>query len=156
MSKSIVVGVDETANSLAALGWAANMAEESGARLVAVHVRHVAGVVSALGAGAGTADMYQALTELERISRENVAYALAGRSVQWQFDVRSGDPATELIAAASAVDATTIVVGGRQHGIVGGLVVGSVAQKLVRHSPVSVLVVRNGQAHRLDAAATAN
>ena len=31
---------------------------------------------------------------------------------------------------------------------------GSVAQKLIRHSPVSVLVVRDGQAHRLVLAST--
>jgi nucleotide-binding universal stress UspA family protein len=52
--------------------------------------------------------------------------------------------------AARRAQATTIVVGGRTHGVVGGLVVGSVAQKLVRHSPVSVLVVREGQAQRLE------
>ena len=65
-----------------------------------------------------------------------------------------GDPATELIAAAREHQAGAIVVGGRSHGVVGGLVVGSVAQKLVRHSPVSVLVVRDGQAHRLDTTAS--
>ncbi|MDQ1532594.1 MAG: hypothetical protein QOF28_355 [Actinomycetota bacterium] len=32
---------------------------------------------------------------------------------------------------------------GRGHSVVGGLVLGSVAQKLVRSSPISVLVVRN-------------
>ena len=156
MTKPIVVGVDETAASLAALGWAATLAEESGAGLVAVHVRHANGVASALGVAAGTADLYEALAELERITSEHVSFALAGRKVHWRFDVRWGDPATQLIATAVALEATAIVVGGRQHGLVGGLVVGSVAQKLVRHSPVSVLVVRDGQAHRVDASATAN
>src|ERR1700738_1574257 len=65
-----------------------------------------------------------------------------------------GVPAAELIGAAQKNQATTIVVGGRSHGVVGGLVLGSVAQKLVRHSPISVLVVRDGQAHRLDTTAS--
>jgi nucleotide-binding universal stress UspA family protein len=65
-----------------------------------------------------------------------------------------GDPATELVAAARAHHAKTIVVGGRNHGVVGGLVVGSVAQKLVRHSPVSVLVVRDGKVQSLDVVST--
>jgi len=69
--------------------------------------------------------------------------------VQWRFEVTSGDPATELIAAAQHHRATTIVAGGRTHGVVGGLVMGSVAQKLVRHSLVSVMVVRD-ESHRLD------
>ena len=147
----VVVGVDGTADSLAALSTAAGLAEESGAGLVAVHVRHESGVVAATSAlaDAGVA-MNDALDEVERLTRERVSDVLAGRRVSWRFDVVSGDPATELIAAAARLGATTIVVGGRNHGIVGGLVIGSVAQKLVRHSPVSVLVVRDGQAHRLD------
>jgi nucleotide-binding universal stress UspA family protein len=40
-------------------------------------------------------------------------------------------------------DAELIVVGGRGHSFLGGLVLGSIAQKLVRSSPVSVLVVRH-------------
>jgi nucleotide-binding universal stress UspA family protein len=43
--------------------------------------------------------------------------------------------------------ASLIVVGGRGHSLVGGLVLGSVAQKLVRSSPVSVLVVRHPAIH---------
>ena len=36
-----------------------------------------------------------------------------------------------------------IVIGGRGHSLLGGLALGSVAQKLVRCSPISVLVVRH-------------
>ena len=70
--------------------------------------------------------------------------------MKWRFEVASGDPAHELMEAARHAQATTIVVGGRTHGVVGGLVAGSVAQKLVRHSPISVLVVRDGETHRLE------
>ena len=41
--------------------------------------------------------------------------------------------------------ASLIVVGGRSHSLLGGLIVGSVAQKLLRSSPISVLVVRRPQ-----------
>jgi len=152
MVKPMVVGVDGTADSLAALSAAAELAEESGAALVVVHVRHESGVASAAGGVVAdtAAAMNEALDETERVSRERVGDVLARRKAEWRFDVASGDPATELIAAARDNQAATIVVGGRNHGIVGGLVVGSVAQKLVRHSPVSVLVVRDGQAHQLD------
>jgi nucleotide-binding universal stress UspA family protein len=151
----MVVGVDGTADSLAALSSAAGLAEESGAALVVVHVRHESGAASAGSIAVDTANaMNDALDEVERITRERVSDILAGRRVQSELEVASGDPATELIAAARRHQATTIVVGGRSHGVVGGLVVGSVAQKLVRHSPVSVLVVRDGHAHRLEVAST--
>ena len=153
MAKPIVVGVDGTADSLAALSWAAELGEESGAPLVVLHVRHESGAVSASNVAAGAESaMSEALDDVERMSRERVADVLGGRRVQWRFTVASGDPATELIAAALRDQARTIVVGGRKHGVVGGLVVGSVAQRLVRQSPVSVLVVRDGQAHPLDVA----
>jgi nucleotide-binding universal stress UspA family protein len=147
MSKTIVVGVDGSADSLDALGSAAELARESGARLVVIHVRHESGVASLGSVAGGTAAMSEALDQLEEQTRERVSDALAGRDVGWQFDVAPGDPAHALIAAAQDQHATAIVVGGRHHGVVGGLIVGSVAQKLVRHSPVSVLVVRDGHAH---------
>ncbi|MDQ1492631.1 MAG: hypothetical protein QOD57_2586 [Actinomycetota bacterium] len=151
----MVVGVDGTADSLAALSTAAELAEESGSGLVVVHVRHESGVVAANSAlaGAGVA-VNEALDEVEAMSRERAADVLAGRKVRWGFEVALGDPATELIGAARHHRATTIVVGGRTHGVVGGLVMGSVAQKLVRHSPVSVLVVRDGQPESLPMAAS--
>lgn len=153
---TVVVGVDGTADSLGALSSAAELAEASGARLVVVHVRHESGAaVAASGVAAdASAAMSATLDEVERISRQRVSDVLAGRTVPWSFVVASGDPATELIASARDRHATTIVVGGRSHGVVGGLVLGSVAQKLVRHSPVSVFVVRDGHAHRIDMAAT--
>jgi nucleotide-binding universal stress UspA family protein len=151
----MVVGVDGTADSLAALGSAADLAEESGASLVVLHVRHDSGIAAgSLEAGA-EATMSAALDQAAKASRERASAVLSGRTVHWRFDVAFGAPATELIAAARDHRARAIVVGGRSHGVIGGLVVGSVAQKLVRHSPVSVLVVRDGHAHRFDAASSA-
>ena len=154
MSDTMVVGVDATADSLEALNVAADLAEDAGAALVVVHVRHESAMSAAsIDAGAGAA-ISDALDEVEKMSRERAAAVLAGRKVDWRFRVSGGDPATELIAAAREHEARAIVVGGRSHGLVGGLVVGSVARKLVRHSPVSVLVVRDGKAHRLDLASS--
>jgi nucleotide-binding universal stress UspA family protein len=149
----MVVGVDGTADSLAALAGAAQLAEQSGAALVVVNVRYVAGAAAGTDAGAVVA-LFQAVDDAELISRQRASDVLARSPVPWEFAVAFGDPATELIAAARRHRAAAIVVGGRNHGIVGGLVVGSVAQKLVRHSPVSVLVVRNAQPRRLEAASS--
>jgi nucleotide-binding universal stress UspA family protein len=155
MASTIVVGVDGTDDSLAALAAAAELGEEAGAALVVVHVRHESWMASAaVMEPAARPAMKDALDAEEDTARERAAAVLAGRSVRWRFDVALGDPATELIAAAHDHGATAIVVGGRSHGVVGGLVLGSVAQKLVRHSPVSVLVVRDGQAHRLHTTAS--
>ena len=153
MNETMVVGVDGTTDSLAALNAAAERAEQSGASLVVVHVRHESAMSAASLEAAADAAISQTLDEVEKMSRERAAEALGGRKVHWRFEVFVGDPATELIAAARDHQARAIVVGGRSHGLVGGLVLGSVAQKLVRHSPVSVLVVRDGKAHYVDVSA---
>jgi len=114
------------------------------------YVRHESGLVAANAALTGAElAVDEALDEVENLSRARAEDVLAGRRVPWRFNVALGDPATELIAAARHEKASAIVVGGRTHGLLGGFVVGSVAQKLVRHSPVSVLVVRDGRAHQL-------
>jgi nucleotide-binding universal stress UspA family protein len=71
---------------------------------------------------------------------------LSGTGIYWSFESASGDPASELIRLGGARHADAIVVGGKTHGVLGGLVLGSVPEKLVRHSPISVVVVRDGAA----------
>jgi len=152
MAETVVVGVDGTADSLEALRAVADLAEESGASLVVVYVRHESPMVAeSVGWGGAEALTVETLDEVQNMSQDRAAAALFGRKVDWRFEVASGDPAMELIAAARRHHASTITVGGRSHGLIGGLVLGSVAQKLVRHSPVSMLVVRDGQPHRVDA-----
>jgi nucleotide-binding universal stress UspA family protein len=151
MADPIVVGVDTTADSLRALSAAADLAQDHAAPLLAIHVRAEPSLAW-VASGAGEAVAIETADELEAIARTQVADVMTGRRVDWRFEVTSGDPGTELIKAAIEHRAGAIVVGGRHHGVVGGLVLGSVAQKLVRKSPVSVLVVRDDHTHSISAA----
>jgi nucleotide-binding universal stress UspA family protein len=90
--------------------------------------------------------LVEALGALERSVEEQVFDALVDRPIAWTFDVRTGDAAHVLIAEVTRVSGWVIVVGGRPHSRLGGLVASSVAGKLVRHSPVSVIVARQARA----------
>jgi nucleotide-binding universal stress UspA family protein len=57
-------------------------------------------------------------------------------------EAREGDPTEEIIRAAAARKVDMIVVGSRGLGRLGGLLLGSVAQKVVTHAPCPVLVAR--------------
>jgi len=57
-------------------------------------------------------------------------------------EVRIGDAAQQLIAAATEDDADLIVVGTRGLTTLSRLVIGSVARKVLLHAPTSVLVIR--------------
>ena len=69
-----------------------------------------------------------------------------------QFFVRAGTPAAEIVRFASEHDTDLIVMGTHGRGLVGHMVMGSVAEKVVRTAPCPVLTVRNavqGQAVEL-------
>jgi nucleotide-binding universal stress UspA family protein len=145
MKRNIVVGVDGSESSFVALASAADLAEQTRSQLSVVFV-HDPGAAKAFAAAYdGAAEVYieQSIDELGTTSRERTFDFLAGRTLPWTFDVVAGEAARELVDVAKKRGASVIVVGGRGHSVVGGLVLGSVAQKLVRSSPISVLVVRN-------------
>ena len=145
MTHNIVVGVDGSLSSFVALTAAADLAGQTSSQLAVVFV-HDPGTAGALAATYdGGAERYieQSIAELETTSRERTFDLLADRSLEWTFDVVGGEAVHALIDVARKRGASLIVVGGRGHSVVGGLVLGSVAQKLVRSSPISVLVVRH-------------
>jgi glycine betaine transporter len=60
-----------------------------------------------------------------------------------EFAVRPGVPAAEIVRYASANAIDLIVMGTHGRGFVGHVVMGSVAEKVVRTAPCPVLTVRN-------------
>lgn len=67
---------------------------------------------------------------------------LAAAGVQCRVVVRGGDPAAEILAAANNVGACLIVAGARGMSLIEGLVLGSVAERLLKGASCSVLLVR--------------
>jgi nucleotide-binding universal stress UspA family protein len=143
----LVVGVDGSDDSLHALDAAVTIARRGGHPMVVVYVMHVPSL-SAVGEAttpSGLAAVEAALEQTETHVRAEVSDRLSGIGLGWSFEPASGDPAAELIRVAAARHADAIVVGGKSHGVLGRLLLGSVAAKLVRRSPISVVVVRDGE-----------
>ncbi|WP_304452497.1 universal stress protein [Nocardiopsis sp. YSL2] len=141
----IVVGVDGGANSRRALGLAMNLAEESGGEVVVVHSWEIPFAYDPV---ALTASGWQPQEELfEEQSEKLVAELLADVVDQRREDsevtvsvVRSkARPSEALLEAATGADA--IVVGSRGRGSVRGLLLGSVSQTVLHHSPIPVVVL---------------
>jgi nucleotide-binding universal stress UspA family protein len=81
---------------------------------------------------------------------EEMVDRLSRRGLDARADVREGDPAKEILSVARTWQADLIVMG--THGRTGlqRLVLGSVAQHVISHSPCSVLVAREPEAETAD------
>ena len=140
MTRSLIVGVDDTDDSKNALARAAELARAVGLRLVVVHVRHMPVFAEMSPMTIGPAR--QNLDLIEAAARRGADDALQGTGVDWEFVVRSGAPAHELMAMACDRPAMAIVVGGRPHKAALSGLAGSVDAALVHRFRGSVLVVR--------------
>lgn len=107
---AVVVGLGGSERSLATLEVAARFAAMTASRIVAVHVvrpRPLGGTAPLSGAGAlAVAD--DEVTDHCHLACE---VALAGTDVPWKFEVRHGDPVTEMARAAADHDAIFVAIG---------------------------------------------
>ncbi len=149
----IVVGVDGSAGSDAALRWALEEAKLRGVSLRVVHVYQLPqlpldGVV--MGApglleSAGSqedAERLRAASEAEarRVVEEALARAgTAAASVETERAAIEGPPADSLIGAGR--DAELLVLGSRGRGGFAGLLLGSVSQQCAQHPSCPLVIL---------------
>jgi nucleotide-binding universal stress UspA family protein len=152
MTRSLIVGMDDTGDSRNALARAAEWARAAGLRLVVIHVRHIPVLAEMSPMTIGPAR--QNLDVIEAAARRATEDVLQGAGVDWEFVVRSGDPAHELMAMAGDQPAMAIVVGGRPHRAALGGLAASVGAALVHRFHGSVLIVRGGDQARNPASAS--
>ena len=136
-TRTILFPTDFSTASDAALPHAEALAKQSGARLVVVHVEE-----PPLAYGGG--ELYYGLPEpnSERIRAMLEAIRPADAAVPCEHRLTMGDPAGEVVRLATDEGAEMIVMG--THGRTGltRLLMGSVAEAIVRRAPCPVLVYR--------------
>ncbi|WP_436971361.1 universal stress protein [Micromonospora vinacea] len=128
-SGPVVVGVDGSAPSLVALGFAAERAAQRRLPLRVLHA-WTPGPGGAAGVPDERAAVEQALEPWRRTFPELAV----------TVDLVSTSPAAMLIEASR--DARLIVVGSRGRGGLAGMLLGSVSQQLIQHAACPVAVVR--------------
>ncbi len=136
----ILCGVDGSEGAQRALRWAVAEAARRDATLVLVHAWELPPVVAypfAAGPMFETAALEDAA---HKVMRDAVSQARAiDADVALESAVVHGPPATVLLQAAEKAD--LVVVGSRGRGGFAGLLLGSVSQQVVHHSPCPVVVV---------------
>ena len=143
----IIVGVDGSEQSQAALGWAIGQAELVGADLVLAHTWNPDSYATPAMAGA-VPDMIQAgalndeAEELAQAWLDDLVTATATRTTASVSGVlASGSPAGHVLDLSA--EAIMVVVGSRGRGGLRSAVLGSTSQQIAHHAQCPVVVVRD-------------
>jgi nucleotide-binding universal stress UspA family protein len=142
----IVVGVDGSAESKAALRWAAKLAPALGCAITAMTAWQFPAVVGMSPAvmNVGMAPYFPESWHPEQDARDlldsTVQEVFADeRPVDLVLSIAYGQPASVLLEASE--DSTMLIVGSRGHGGFAGLLLGSVSSACAEHATCPVLVV---------------
>lgn len=140
--KRLLVPLDFSDHSRKALDYAVKFAEQFGAELTIVHV--VTPVIYAEGMV-----LPAAMENIDQLTREEAAKSLdklrAGIDprIEVTTEIRIGTPYAEVLEAAKESETDLLVI--TTHGYTGlkHFLMGSTAEKLVRHAPCPVMIVRD-------------
>lgn len=140
--KRILVPLDFSVNSKRALDYAHGLALEFGAALHLVHVCEVPSMITA------SMDAYAiAYTDWsQRLGEEAEAQLVREKAALTEVNVTTevlfGSPAMAIIDAATANQSDLVVMGTHGHGPMMHVMMGNVAERVVRGAPCPVLTVR--------------
>ncbi len=142
---NILCPVDFSETSDLATRYAVSMAQSFHARMTLLHV--VAPPLAALPGEAGILAVPQAdineIAEACRERLEKVVGTLEAAGIELQYKVVSGVPFLEIVRFSREHDFDLIVMGSHGRSGLGHLLIGSVAERVVRKAPCPVLTVKD-------------
>ena len=145
--KTVLVPTDFSEASESALRYGKAMAEAFGASLHVVHVMEDL-LAHAWAAEVYVSSMPQLRDEIEKESRQRLGALLTDeerKKFRAETALLAGNPFLEIIRYARAHAVDLIVMGTHGRGPIAHMLLGSVAEKVVRKSPCPVLTVRDSQ-----------
>lgn len=131
----VVVGVDGSVQSQAALDWGVQEARLRDGGVLALAAGHCPYVTDA----AGQAWDYAAFERDVRAILDEELARVAEPGVPINGQLVQGSAASALVAASG--DADLVIVGSRGHGGFAGLLLGSVSSQLAHHAQCPVLII---------------
>lgn len=141
--QKILCPVDYSNCSINALTYAAKLAIKDAARLHLMYVKdeHITDY-GGLKFDAEFNHAEETVTGIEQKLRSSIPEEI-GRRINVEILIRTGVPFEEILKAARDMEADLIVMG--THGRTGitHMVIGSVAEKVIRNAPCPVLCIRN-------------
>jgi len=138
---TVVLGVDGSKTSAKAIVFAFDQAEAMSAKVVAVHAWTSPYLTYSGGQPRLRFDDEEVKESCRLLVAESVAGAAADHpDVCWETRLVTGPAAPAILATAESAD--LVVVGSRGHGGFTGLLLGSVSQAVLHHTPAPIAIVR--------------
>jgi nucleotide-binding universal stress UspA family protein len=143
--KTVLVPTDFSECSEAAVRYGRALAQAFGASLHLLHVVQdpYRQAWAAEGFAAPVTDLVDQWEKQARARLEEIAAQCT--PVATTFDARIGSPFSDIAAYASEKNVDLIVIGTHGRGPLGHMLLGSVAERVVRRAPCPVLTVRHPQ-----------
>lgn len=132
----IVVAVDGSENSLAAVDWVADLAEATGAEVVAVHAL---GLLEHLDDEAVPAQSHRG--EIGQLFESTWCVPLDRDGISCRRVLRDGNPVSVVLSVADEEDADLIVLGSRGFGGFPEQLLGSTSTQVAQRSRRPVTIV---------------
>jgi nucleotide-binding universal stress UspA family protein len=133
----IIVGVDGSTNSMAAVEWATGAAEITGAEVVAVHAFGL--LEHLLGPERATPQTQR--DEIRNRFETDWCAPLNRAGVECRRQLRDGSPVEVLLAVAEDEDADLIVLGSRGLGVYPEVLLGSTSTQVAQNATRPVTIV---------------
>lgn len=136
--QKIVVGMDDSPGSCAAVRWVVDLASALDARVLAVHAFEPLSHLEEIEPGT---DFATVRDQIEQRLRNNWCRPFTEGNVEVEVIIKEGRPADVIIDVAREVDADLIVVGARRLGWVRELTLGSTSHRVLHeaHRPVTII-----------------
>jgi nucleotide-binding universal stress UspA family protein len=142
----ILVATDGSPDAIRAAELAARLGQEfRQAEVVLVNVGHIPTLALGGTGPDGFVDLGALVEGLERAGQailDRTAQAFARSSIPVTRVYRQGEPASEILKIADETRADLIIVGSRGLGLIGGLILGSVSERVLHGARRPVMVVR--------------
>lgn len=139
--RRVVVAVDGSDGSIRATRAAARLADHMSVPLVLLHVFPLMSNDIAGALGMSASEMEAVRDRSARKTFEEVRAQISEREIEIQEVARIGDPAEEVISYLNDDVETLMVMGRRGQTKMGSLLLGSVSDKVLRHTHTPVTVV---------------
>lgn len=141
--KRIVLATDFSPYAEAGLRWADAVSQAFKAELIIVHALDLTlGGLAGLSPEVAAFPVADQLVDRLRTEAKTEMGRLAGRFPRARTIIREGPPRPTLLEVASEVNADLIIIGTHGRSGLAQMLIGSVAEHLVRHSRIPVLTVR--------------